>query len=85
MHSVVIVMRIFALWGWLSSFDSHGGEISGMTGNLVTCGSAMRPSPAFGRRRVWYDILSLIDLVCVPDPLVYEPSIQTVFFSFDPG
>ena len=32
-----------------------------------------------------YDILSQNDLVCVPDPLVYKLSIQTVFFSFDLG
>ena len=32
-----------------------------------------------------YDILSQIDLVCVPDPLVYKLSVQTVFFSFDLG
>jgi len=30
-----------------------------------------------------YNILSQIDLVCVPDPLVYKLSVQTVFFSFD--
>jgi len=34
---------------------------------------------------ITYDILSQIDLVCVPDPLVYKPSVQTVFFSFDLG
>ena len=34
---------------------------------------------------ITYDTLSLIDLVCAPDPLVYKPSIQTVFFSFDLG
>jgi len=32
-----------------------------------------------------YNILSQIDLVCLPDPLVYKPSVQTVFFSFDLG
>ena len=32
-----------------------------------------------------YDILSQIDLVCAPDPLVYKLSVQTVFFSFDLG
>jgi len=34
---------------------------------------------------ITYDILSQIDLVCVPDPLIYKPSVQTVFFSFDLG
>jgi len=34
---------------------------------------------------ITYNILSQIDLVCVPDPLVYKPSVQTVFFSFDLG
>jgi len=34
---------------------------------------------------ITYDTLSLIDLVCAPDPLVYKPLIQTVFFSFDLG
>ena len=34
---------------------------------------------------ITYDALSLIALVCTPDPLVYKPSIQTVFFSFDLG
>jgi len=34
---------------------------------------------------ITYDILSQIDLVCVPDPLVYKPSVQTAFFSFDLG
>jgi len=34
---------------------------------------------------ITYDILSQIDLVCVPNPLVYKPSVQTVFFSFDLG
>ena len=34
---------------------------------------------------ITYDTLSQIDLVCVPDPLVYKPLIQTVFFSFDLG
>ena len=32
-----------------------------------------------------YVILSQIDLVCVPDLLVYKLSVQTVFFSFDLG
>jgi len=32
---------------------------------------------------ITYNILSQIDLVCAPDLLVYKPSIQTIFFSFD--
>jgi len=28
---------------------------------------------------ITYDTLSQIDLVCAPDPLVYKPSVQTVF------
>ena len=32
-----------------------------------------------------YDILSQIDLVCAPDPLVYKLLVQAVFFSFDLG
>ena len=34
---------------------------------------------------ITYDILSQIDLVCAPDPLVYKPCVQIVFFSFDLG
>ena len=32
-----------------------------------------------------YGILSQIDFVCAPDPLVYKLLVQTVFFSFDLG
>ena len=34
---------------------------------------------------ILYDILSQINLVCAPDPLVYKLLVQIVFFSFDLG